>query len=478
MADKTIAVLLQDVNFHQKTHDEKIQELSMVDPKFAVQSDGMKNQIMTKIRQHALDTVYKDMPWGEVAVEGIKQIPSSLKNEGMETLNAFAPGPRVGGLRPKGQTLPFEQVLRGAGGLIVGLVQKVIPGEQNQEHIVDVVWNDLVDTYGGEAELKRSLVETPGRVIMDAATITTAAGTALKAAGASRAGSVVSNIGKYMEPTSPLAVGVRAVERVFIPKGLPQRLYQSSLKIPRKKGVRKQDTLLNAGLEYPAWRAGALPTRRGMEALGQKIKGLQDTIDTTIQPGQKLVSTDLVLQRVDDLRADLVRKGASKRDLRAIDSVRKDFENIAPGSFIDAKRAQEIKTGKNTRLKKMYGEMKSAQIEAEKSIVRGLKEELEDIYPELKTLNAAQGEAIELSNALSNAFMGHRAQNIVGISILSPLAHVADNPALKAALGRALHRARNHVIGNPRAAAKLGIYQLGQNERAQQKHYIDVYPKE
>ncbi len=82
--------------------------------------------------------------------------------------------------------------------------------------------------------------------------------------------------------------------------------------------------------------------------------------------------------------------------------------------------AQQIKQGTYQQLRDKYGEMGSAQTEAQKAIARGLKEEIERAVPEVVGPNA---QASDLWNAINVAqrrsFMEGN-KNPMG---LAPLAH-------------------------------------------------------
>mgnify|MGYP003395088206 CR=1 FL=1 len=62
---------------------------------------------------------------------------------------------------------------------------------------------------------------------------------------------------------------------------------------------------------------------------------------------------------------------------------------------------------------KAYGEQKTATVEAQKGLARGLKEELEQAMPELKGLNQAEGEMIDLQGILEKAIKRTGNRNLI-----------------------------------------------------------------
>ncbi len=72
---------------------------------------------------------------------------------------------------------------------------------------------------------------------------------------------------------------------------------------------------------------------------------------------------------------------------------------------------------------KVYGEQQSGTIEAQKALAKGLKEELEGIFPEIKAKNAAEGKLLDLRPELEAAVnrLGNRR-----ISIANALNVLAD----------------------------------------------------
>jgi hypothetical protein len=154
--------------------------------------------------------------------------------------------------------------------------------------------------------------------------------------------------------------------------------------------------------------------------------------------------------------------------------------------------AQRIKQRTYTKLRKSYGELKSAEFEGYKALARGLKEELAAAFPEIGTMNAAESRLLGLEPALERAVRRIANRELLGIGtpIAATAAHAAtgsaaaagaigvmravmDNPAFKSKLAIALHHLETRRPGWKERAvrAAAGPRMLVANSRVQQ--YID-----
>lgn len=120
--------------------------------------------------------------------------------------------------------------------------------------------------------------------------------------------------------------------------------------------------------------------------------------------------------------------------------------------------AQAEKQGTYRQIGGKYGELSQAQAESEKALARGYKEEMEAQAPELKALNAKEGEFLGLQSVLERAIRRAGNHDIVGLgdataaaggamvagppgAALGFAARVLDYPALKSRLAIAINKA-------------------------------------
>jgi hypothetical protein len=130
--------------------------------------------------------------------------------------------------------------------------------------------------------------------------------------------------------------------------------------------------------------------------------------------------------------------------------VMKYLQNLTP------LEAQNLKQGTYRVLgdKAFTGELKAAAAEGQKALARGLKEEIEAVFPEIKSLNAREGSLIELQNAL-NRFVSREANHqMTGIG--TPLVAIAGATTAGAHTGIALGAIRA-VLEAPAIKSKIAI---------------------
>ncbi len=136
-----------------------------------------------------------------------------------------------------------------------------------------------------------------------------------------------------------------------------------------------------------------------------------------------------------------------------------------PGNPIPLDVAQAEKQGSYQNAKNAYGELSEAQVEAEKALARGYKEEIEAQAPELKALNAKEAEFLGLQPSLERAIRRAGNQDVTdfkslasggaGMAAAGPVGAVAglttrvlDFPGIKSKLAIAINKASQRT-GNP-----------------------------
>jgi hypothetical protein len=267
----------------------------------------------------------------------------------------------------------------------------------------------------------------------------------------------------------------------------PQEAYQSALKpsttIPPAKVANMVQTGLNEGI--PVSKAGA-------EKLGSLIDDLNDKVTAEIQarPG-RTIDPNAVATRADQIKPTFANQVNSSEDLAAVEGSKQQFlseqgakpavpagqpqstgvldaqgkpimrpgtpaQPATPAQPMSAEDAQAMKRGTYQNLGgKAYGELKTASVEAQKALARGLKEELENAFPELHNLNAELSRAYDLQPVLEKAIQREANHQLGGIG--TPL--VAGG--IKAATGSnalsAIGTAIKAVVDNPNVKSRLAI---------------------
>lgn len=264
------------------------------------------------------------------------------------------------------------------------------------------------------------------------------------------AGNVTSAVGGKLAPAA---------------EAVSQRLYQSALKPSLAKGAPEPAGLVKTGLQenIPISQAGA-------EKLASLVDDLNKKVEATIASNPNApISPAKSVQNANALKKEFSQQVNPAPDIAAIEDTKQGFLDqlkSSPGGAVrnlTADEAQAMKKGTYKQLRGKYGELKSAQVEAEKALARGLKEELENQFPEIKGLNASEGKALNLQEALEKAI--RRNANTEPLGVATPLAAGGVGTAVgflsgsgeaggAAALGYGIVRA---IMKDPELRSKIAL---------------------
>jgi hypothetical protein len=295
------------------------------------------------------------------------------------------------------------------------------------------------------------------------------------------------------------AAGAGAVNKVASPvisRGLllgrtPAEAYETALKPSTALSPAERSGIVQTGLEQgiPVTKGGAAKIDALIDKLNQNVK------DTIAADPTRPVSTVPAVRNLDAVRANFANQVTPQPDLAEINQVQRNFLNNSkvqpsggigpqPGS-LPAADAQAMKQGTYRALgDKSYGELKGANIEAQKALARGLKDEIANQFPELKDLNAQESKLLDLQPVLEKAVARIGNHQLIGIGtpivgvagealtgsagvgrVLMVMKGVLDNPAVKSRLAIALQRGAK--IPYSQAAARVAAYSSALGASAQ-----------
>jgi hypothetical protein len=215
-------------------------------------------------------------------------------------------------------------------------------------------------------------------------------------------------------------------------------------------------TAINTMLEK-----GVSPNAAGV----QKLQGLIDAADDQISKG--IANSSAVIDKTNTLgpalqtRAQFAAQVCPGSDLQAIDSAVAGYLNHPgyPGMTLPVQDAQALKQGTYRVLAKKYGQMGSADTEAQKALARGLKDEIANAVPGVADANAELSRLLATMNVAERRALMDSNKNPIGLGLLSPskaglLAFMADrSAALKAMTARGMYSAADvpvmGLLGNP-----------------------------
>lgn len=352
------------------------------------------------------------------------------------------------------------------------------------EQAFDQFANNLKQRYGSIDKVIQTAYHDPVGLAADVSAIAGGASGALRgaasaadAAGAANlantARAVAATAGKVADVTNPVALIGKPVAAGLDAAGgsTASHLYQSALKPSKANSLEDINQMVQTGLNE-----GINPGN--VQSLA-KVRGLLSDVRNTIQQGidarakqGATIDPNAVATRVDDMRGRFQTVDPS-RDLAAIDATKQRFlDQFTPAAKpapqpsgllgpngkplptpapaaaptpqpIPLDQAQAMKMNTNAILSPKMGELSTAATEAQKALVRGLKEEIEGVFPEIASLNARQSALMGLEPAVEGALkrIGSKDLIPIGDSVRATLAKVMDNPSVKAKIAIGLQNA-------------------------------------
>jgi predicted house-cleaning noncanonical NTP pyrophosphatase (MazG superfamily) len=256
-----------------------------------------------------------------------------------------------------------------------------------------------------------------------------------------------------------------------ISQTIPEKLMQSALKPTLKQLETGQaSTAVKTMLEE-----GINPTQAGVQKIQSKIKDLNTQVANKIEASTGTVKKTDILKYLDELEAKKLKQVNPADDIVAIDKVKQEFMNFnkpvikTPGQAIPVQLAQQLKQGTYSALAKKYGQMGSTEIEAQKTLARGLKEKVGEAVPEVLGLNKKEAQLIDTLDVVERRALMELNKNPGGLTWLSenPMAaagFMADKSAVfKSLLARGLYNLNKGtsriqgLLNKPQAARASGL---------------------
>ncbi len=246
-----------------------------------------------------------------------------------------------------------------------------------------------------------------------------------------------------------------ALRKNIIPgtETLAERTYQSALKPPPGSySTADVKGMVQTGLEQ-----GIPVSAGGVDKLNGLVTDLRRQVQAQIDAGAtagQTINKFSVTSRLPSAAERFATQVNPEADLNAVSESGNEFLRNHPVD-IPVSKAQAIKTGTYQQLgNKAYGELSSATIEAQKALARGIKEELEVQFPEIKGLNAQESKLYDLQPALERAV--RRIDNHDIISIGSKVASGAG-AVVGGAPGAVAGGVLEKVLGMPWVKSQLAI---------------------
>lgn len=177
---------------------------------------------------------------------------------------------------------------------------------------------------------------------------------------------------------------------------------------------------------------GINPTEGGVKFIERDLTRLNKQVDDLISANKnKTIRKSHIFDNLDDAREKFALQVDNAADLKAFDGVIDRFKARFKGRTIDTKLAHEMKKNTYRQINKKYGEMKSAEVEAQKQIARLLKEEVERLTSknginQVRDLNKQIAEAVDTLDVVTRrSFMDSNKNPFGGLSLLAHSTEVA-----------------------------------------------------
>jgi len=173
-------------------------------------------------------------------------------------------------------------------------------------------------------------------------------------------------------------------------------------------------------------------TKSSVDAMKNKISSLNEQIANKLEPSTGTVSKVDVVKYLDELRAKKAKQANPAADLAAIDKVSQEFMQYnrplieTPTQAIPVQLAQELKQGTYSGLKGKYGQLGSTEIEAQKALARGLKEQIAGEVENIGVLNKAESKLLDTLSVTERRIMMDLNKDPISLGWL------ANNPAATA----------------------------------------------
>lgn len=212
------------------------------------------------------------------------------------------------------------------------------------------------------------------------------------------------------------------------------------------------DTLLQEGIS---------PTKGGVEKLRSLIDNKNQEIANVIQGSNATVNKFSALRPLSDTAQKFSKQVNPTTDLEAITKAGLDFlqHPSYPGPTMPVQDAQALKQGTYRILSKKYGQVGTADTEAQKAIARGLKNEIAAAVPAVDGLNSQEANLLRTLDVAERRALMELNKNPAGLSWLasSPAtwaAFMADRSAAFKALAARMVNATNQAA--QKAAPTMG----------------------
>lgn len=198
---------------------------------------------------------------------------------------------------------------------------------------------------------------------------------------------------------------------------------------------------------------GVSVTDAGLAKLQKLLSATNADIRAAVQNAPGAIEKTNVAARVLPTAAKVSQQVNPTKDLQAVGNVVTEFLDhpVMSGPRLSVPEAQAMKVGTYEQIGKKYGEVSSAEIEAQKALARGLKEEIAAEVPGIAAMNARDSHLMAAADSVGRRVALSGNKDPVGFAWVAAhpttfLAALIDrNPAVKSFVARGLYQTAGSI---------------------------------
>lgn len=307
----------------------------------------------------------------------------------------------------KSLTMPLHspvQFSQNFGNMVMGGVEKLIPGTQKHEVYADNLADYYKDSYGSWDKIKNKAMNDPFGMWADASGFGALATTPLRA---TSLGKAANQAAVATDPVNVLLNAPKPVIKAVTPKDMPKKWMKESVKSSFK--VDNLDANINTMLDE-----GIVPTYKGMQKADSVINDVGNQLDALIKESSNSgakVHRSVIFQYLTDLKnklSDVSNATDAVEDVAKMQAMAdRAFQYLVDnkGEYLTAKQLNDFKRKQYDKINYNAKNLKGEQVadQTRKAMARGAKDGVESVIPEAHNLNARQGALLELMPELSKA---------------------------------------------------------------------------
>lgn len=222
------------------------------------------------------------------------------------------------------------------------------------------------------------------------------------------------------------------------------------------------ETLLEKGINV---------TEGGLQKLQGLITATNDEIKSMVAAAPGAITKKNVAARVAPIAMRVGRQTNPVADLNTVGNTVDEFLNhpVYKGDLSPAD-AHAMKLATYQKLGKSYGEMKGAEIEAQKALARGLKEEVADAVPGVAAKNAEEARLLAAGGALTKRIALDSSADPLGLlfAASNPSLFIAGlinrQPVIKSMLARGMYNVAAKAAGVPENVIRSAVFAVASGQ--------------